>query len=238
MKKKVKTLETGWFKENNQWKYFNYETLKNIKFGEVSTTPKKLNEVIDEELLYKIYPELADFTISIIDDKQALDFTGESDADAIFNVGEKTISIVRRTKYDLRGDGNVLPTLLTTAEKQKVVHEISHLIQRVEGFPSGGNVQTILQESYSIAGIEEGDDEITMSVKLSNPKKNLTEEQLKILDRGREAYKKYTAFYDSSAMFENYRRLLEKWKQDLQNTYTKKFRVSSLDENADYAKRK
>ena len=24
--------ETGWFKENNQWKYFNYETLKNIKF--------------------------------------------------------------------------------------------------------------------------------------------------------------------------------------------------------------
>ena len=34
------------------------------------------------------------------------------------------------------------------------------------------------QESYSIAGIEEGDDEITIGVKLSTPKKNLTEEHI------------------------------------------------------------
>jgi len=123
-------LATGWERgADDKWRYevqdnipFLKDTVKQMKEflseNDAQNTSQKANYFLPKELL-KLYPELNDVTI-VFNDKF-------NDDEASYNPRTKTIEV----------NVGVYPKNTVSA----LLHEIQHVIQDIEGFAKGGNVE-------------------------------------------------------------------------------------------------
>ena len=140
--------KTGWFKENNQWKFLDIEALKNFKLNEDSvniTEPQKLKNVIENETLFETFPFLAESEIQFREDLPIKTATFNPKTNAI-GVGIST------SRFE--GEDNI-PRKRLDFITSSIVHEIQHYIQFYEGFPVGGNLQTVIREQAKKIGVPE-----------------------------------------------------------------------------------
>lgn len=228
---------TGWFKENNQWKYFNYETLNNIVFKEISQQTQKIGDIIDEDILFETYPELANFDFSVISDKQARELNYDSSTKAVFDMGKREISLIRRDTDDLRGDAVLFPIVLSISEKQSILHEMAHFVQKAEGFPRGGDTETVLQEAYSIAAITKTDSDFDIIVKIANFNSESVED-MKVIRAAKKAIDDSFINGSNEGFYDSYRKLFGEVEARFIEHLYNKIKKNELKEGFNYAQEK
>jgi hypothetical protein len=172
-------LETGWFKENNDWKYFSKEVLQNYK---PKNTPVELNkeykleEVIENEELFNLYPQLRNQKIQLYNgakrDRENNTSRETEVAGGFFRNGTIFLNVLREF-YDPTGGSSLRPTDETLVESKYIkggrkggiprnllstlAHETQHVIQRIEGFPVGGNMNTVFKEGLRTLELNDKD---------------------------------------------------------------------------------
>ena len=132
--------QTGWFKDKNgDWKFEftdKYMKLKeNIKLSDNITY--KLGDILEHDILFTAYPQLADYKIEFED------------------LGNKRGTFIKQTKTILLN-----PKIFTnkTSVEGTLIHEIQHIIQRMEGFETGrSSSQSKLAYYNSLGEIEAND---------------------------------------------------------------------------------
>lgn len=174
------SLETGWYKSQDGWKYLSEETIKDFKIKKYEENKiLNLKEVLgNENKIFKIYPQMAETKVVFINnDKQLPLGIEELPKDVNGNFMEDTNTIRISTKE--RGVGR------TPKEIQNTLgHEVSHVTQLIEGFVNGGNYNSVLDEALKILNIEKEDrylNDIRQDIQNAD-KSDLTENEKKIVD--------------------------------------------------------
>ena len=133
--KDVETIwvATGWEKgKDDKWRH-ELSDLKakvsNIKDG------AKLPDILDHPKLFEMYPELNDFTIKIINEDKNKTLLSYA------NTKDRTIGLRTTIPQQQRGGKKGADKNINV--KTDLLHEIQHIIQRVEGFGTGGNREDI-----------------------------------------------------------------------------------------------
>jgi len=118
--------ETGWLKsKEGAWKFEIDDSGSKIKqlkgwFGAATTDSANLSDVLLHTKLYKAYPQLKDVQVKITNNKTT----------AFYDAGKKIIGFGAWAKSKNKKWSTVRETLL---------HEVSHVIQHIEGFARGGS---------------------------------------------------------------------------------------------------
>lgn len=128
--------QTGWFKnKQGQWKYFSNEYIQQFSFKEayldIKNKPQAVKDVIKDNIILQAYPELKDLKVLFYDKtfKNLPSQVGETNG--FYNEGEETLYI----NVDNR-DGKSLGSIFS--------HELAHHLQKLEGFSTGGGLNSIL----------------------------------------------------------------------------------------------
>jgi hypothetical protein len=132
--------ETGWTKENNQWKYLDKEALKKFKITEGSLnleTEQNLKDVINNDSILQNISELDDVKV-LFDEDLPLSVASYNPKTKLIRIGKSDAS--RLDAEPISGERN---NILTSS----LLHELQHVIQYLEGFPTGGNEFTVLSSA-------------------------------------------------------------------------------------------
>lgn len=147
---------TGWFQDRNgDWKFEfsdkNMSLKSNIKLEKNKTY--KLNQILEHDILFQAYPELANYNVKIF---------SSADANGSFNKSNKTINISDR----LINNSRLIEGTL--------IHEIQHAIQNIEGFERGKNSNKSRLAYYNSLGEIEASNTKDRFIKEKYNNKNMT----------------------------------------------------------------
>ena len=168
--------DTGWIKgKDGRWRFEIKDSLDEVDLSVLADTNfgRKLSDVYNNKLLYEAYPQLADIIV-------VPDATLKGNEWGYFDPTDNTIHVQQK----------LLTSDVQTA-KETLVHEIQHLIQRIEGFAGGGNPEAIktwlLKEGIRLTReIQAVHPDALKYLKLGNAKElsesSLTEEQKEKID--------------------------------------------------------
>lgn len=161
-------MQTGWYKEQGKWKMFSREMLSKFNITEtvapVSGETYLLEELINNPELFRAYPDIAKTKIKF-DDKPSERNDGlfilglqrggeivlnslESDfgpgirAEEVNQYPQVLLNQLFRLRESGREMGQLSDSELNTARRRvwqsTLAHEVQHLVQVKEGFPTGG----------------------------------------------------------------------------------------------------
>lgn len=189
-------MQTGWFKEAGDWKYFSKETLKNFKIKSnfvVKAGTFNYTDVIDNKELIKMYPSLKNVKIEFYEGTREAE-KSKRNANAVRSNGDILVNLDRldygteggsRTFYrgvypDNRGFSSDSKNLGSQVGGV-IMHETQHHIQEEENFPRGGGLYTLFDK---VSKYTKQDDPRLGIVRdnlaeLLKNKKNLPESQVK-----------------------------------------------------------
>ena len=107
-----------------------YDFAKTIFGGDTELhRSRKLKDYVESESLFKNYPELAAYSLNIVDEM-------EDGASGSFNPDTKTVTLKMSFKV---------------GEMEEVlVHELQHAIQHIEGFAQGGNTRSVQTKAETL----------------------------------------------------------------------------------------
>ena len=136
-------LATSWEKGvDKKWKYeISYGKIKNkelifdvenINFTNTKTAQTTLGEVYDHEELYEAFPELKDSPVIFYEDTKAF-----SESYMFEYMG----SIYINKKFFIDGKNKFTEDFTSGQGKNSLQHEIQHLLQNIEGFATGSNLE-------------------------------------------------------------------------------------------------
>lgn len=164
------TARTGWFKDEGGWRYFSWETAKTIQIKEEATkilnSPQKLKEVIGENRIFDFYPELEDVTVEFYEEGPragGITVGTEYNGAIRINLGEEANRAREGygvVSYDDQRTKGGKPLSVSQLGTTTLTHELSHVIQRMEGFPGGGgkvstaNIAKVLLGTNSTKPVE------------------------------------------------------------------------------------
>lgn len=206
--------KTGWYLENEDWKYLDREALKNIKLIKNKIEYGKeyrLSEIIDNKNLFQMYPEAKDIIFTFQEEKE-----GENLSRALyyeygnlqFITFNKKLSD-NNTKRDGQQSSGEINVDYSKIMLSSIIHELQHFVQRREGFPSGGNIFTFHTKIEEKLGIE------SSNINKKNLEKiNKASTDLKYNEEDRKSFKE---------AFEIYNALLEGNKYPAYEKYKKIF---------------
>ena len=142
-------IPTGKFNSNSQ------KILDNVQYG---TMFGKVKDFLDNELLYKLYPEIAEYTVRVQFTPMVSNIEDTVVINGLFDINNKIIVIkppVAKIKpYDdaedladfeigeaviAKGDTPVKIGYSAKVFESVFIHELQHLIQDIEGFAQGTN---------------------------------------------------------------------------------------------------
>ena len=191
---------TGWFQDRNgDWKFEftdKYMSLRNINFKENKTY--KLGDVLEHDILFTAYPELADYNVKF----EKMDTSGAF---------RKTENLIRINTNKLNAKNSKV------AIEGTMIHEIQHAIQSIEGFEEGRGSRFKLAYYESLGEIE-----------ADNTKKRYILEKNGKLDRNSvkpESSKNNPQHSNLNNYLKN-RKLLDKIKDSVYNYYNNKYKKS------------
>ena len=141
--------KTGWYKQNNQWKYLAPELLKQLTIKNYETNKVyKLQDILqNKDTLLQMYPEMADIKVVFYDNslqdapKETKNWGNSLGA---YNAEKRVLGV----NTNIRGVGRSI-----TEVQRTLGHEFTHLIQGVEGFPVGGHKTSVIFEANRLLGI-------------------------------------------------------------------------------------
>jgi hypothetical protein len=198
---------TRWYKYKGSWKMLSPEVIKDFYITKKVEKNKeyKLKEVLkDENIIFKIYPQLGEYKVIFVDTNQQ---------DTPQNLPEVFKNMYGA--YDNSSRTVFLNTSIEGVERRlseqqyTLAHEVSHIIQEIEGFPAGGNKESILNEALDILKIEPKEDtlfNLFNKIKSAN-KTGLTENEKNIVDTSLKTIE-YIVTGNDSALSKQYRNLL------------------------------
>ena len=197
--------KTGWYKQNNQWKYLAPELLEQLKLTDNydTNTIYKLQDILqDKDTLLQMYPEMGNIKVVFYDNsaKNTLPETKNwTNSEGAYN-SEKNILGINTGRLGERGDFGLI--------QRKFAHELTHSIQREEGFPVGGGLFTIFNEVKKLVGIDGAATVKTVIDAINNmDRSNLNKNQNRILDEGIKAT--MAIFYnDTEVLNRQYKHIL------------------------------
>lgn len=165
--------ETGWRKYKGDWKTISTEALLGIRdYTAIQINEKtSLSEVISNNILLTMYPEMGDYSIVFADENydgfpenfNKDDFFEKTDgryvnddktiyintsSDAIKRIEEEYESIFKGANKPDKIDFEYI-TLVST-----VGHELQHVIQEIEDHPRGGSTNTVFQVGLNLLGVK------------------------------------------------------------------------------------
>lgn len=186
VEKSVVEATTGWSEYKGKWTYFDANVLKQLKFKN-NTFPEvgvetTLGEVIEDNILFKYYPELKNIKVEHeygMDEGQFAR-TSSEDGTKIW-INEARAVEAYRGAY-LGGIGRAYDEItLEDSIVASYVHEIAHIIQDIELLPSGGDPYTVIRRSAELIG-EKATISPTVIKKIDEKlKEDLTDEDKKVL---------------------------------------------------------
>lgn len=130
---------TNWFQDKNgDWKFEFSDKDMSLKKGInlVENNTYRLGDILEHDILFTIYPELANYNVKIENIKNAR---------GSYNRKNNLI----RINSKLKNSENIQSTL---------IHEIQHAIQKIEGFERGQNFKMSKLAYYNSLGEIEADD--------------------------------------------------------------------------------
>ena len=127
--------QTGWYKFKGDWRMFSNEALEQFKINmpEEGKTVKLTDVLESENILFTMYPSLVEVNIVFNEEKS------DSEAKGNYVPATNTINVNSR-------DGRESRAILA--------HELSHVIQKIEGLPRGGNLESQLGSYLLKLGVE------------------------------------------------------------------------------------
>ena len=136
--------QTGWYKNSeSQWKMFSNDYLESFKTKVLKPTDVnkelKLTDVLEDSIIFDIYPEYKDINV-VIYDKTYKNFRGGLDK-INGGIGQKEGRTYIYARID-NPDGKSVENILG--------HELTHKNQSIEGFASGGDPNSILIQANNI----------------------------------------------------------------------------------------
>lgn len=143
--------KTGWYKQNNQWKYLAPEIVEQFQIKdnyEVNRVYSLQDILQDKNTLLQMYPEMGSTKVVFYDSSlpnvpQEVKSWGQ--ALGAYDEKKGIIGINTNIKSVRRG----------IAEMQRTLgHELTHITQQQEGFSVGGDIYSVLRETQSILGID------------------------------------------------------------------------------------
>jgi hypothetical protein len=198
---------TGWYKYKGSWKMLSPEVIKDFNIVESLDKNRvyNLNEVIkNENIIFKIYPKIGEYKVVFVDTTQQ-------------NILQNTPKNIENLHgaYDETSGTIFINTTYEGVEKDisqqtyTLAHEVSHVIQEIEGFPKGGDSKSILREAISILKIEPKTDSfINIYEKIKTADKNsLTENERNIVNTSLKTIE-YIIQKNDSALAKQYRNIL------------------------------
>ena len=125
---------TNWFQDRNgDWKFEFSDKYMAIKENAKLESGKtyKLGDILNHDILFEVYPELANYNVKILSNTKA---------NGSFNKSNKTINISDR--------------LINNSELTEgtLIHEIQHAIQNIENFERGTSVKNSKLKYYNSLG--------------------------------------------------------------------------------------
>ena len=145
-------------------KYSRISVLNSDKSG-IFTEPIPLKDIMDNDELFRAYPELKDYSITFYNFDY---YDTDRGADGFHTPGRKLIGIAVDPTVPITtiagGNRGMLPMRFDTERrnsnqkgvdyqldiiKSSLVHEVQHIIQRIEGFDTGGNLETAWGQSIA-----------------------------------------------------------------------------------------
>lgn len=141
---------TGWYKQNNQWKYLAPELIAeySIKSYGVNNI-KKLKDVLQKDsTILEIYPEMGDVQIVFYDNSLQNSPEETKNWEQVLGAFSQEKNLIG-VNVKNRNANRTLEEISRT-----LAHETTHYIQRVEGLPLGGGFYSILFEAQDILGID------------------------------------------------------------------------------------
>ena len=137
-------LETGWqyFKdgwkteiEDGSLKFVTLDFSKKLEGFSKNVAEKTLQDIYDNDNLYKLYPSLKDIKVVFYQE----DGVSEEDNSEAFI--ENGTLYINSDNYEGRNKENAY-----SEAKNTIVHEIQHLIQQIEGFERGGSAELFTRQ--------------------------------------------------------------------------------------------
>lgn len=197
---------TGWYKQNGQWKMFSKEVAKNFDINKENVKVNQeqtLEEILTNEDIFNYYPQLRKVKIvfydKLLQDKESVLPKQRNEVGGFTKYGNgKGQSVYVNTFYKQGGqrtDSDIRRTL---------GHEITHLIQDIEGFPKGGDNLSVLREALTITSTPDGLTAKQLKENLSNfDTKGLTENEKSIIENAIKAVN-YISKNQTSKLQEQY----------------------------------
>lgn len=172
---------TGWYKGQDGWKMISKEIVEQFKIKDYKINDvQQLQEVLGaENKLFKAYPNLKNQKVIFIDENSRnipQEFQNIRE-DLLGVYKERLETIVIRPKRILQqGNKETLESVLA--------HEVVHAISRIENFSKGGGLNSILDETIKILGVDmkQGLSLFDLYSKIENADKSkLNENQKKVV---------------------------------------------------------
>ena len=148
-------LETGWYKYKGDWRTIPKEVVESFQIKDRTVNKElTLKQVLgDDSTIFSFYPEISGAKVVFLGENYKNNAFEEAKKQTFGFVDEKTGTIyinmaTTNPSTGVREDVNGFNQLKTLA------HEVNHLIQKVEGFPTGGNFTTVAKKAAEMVGIE------------------------------------------------------------------------------------
>ncbi|MEX0597581.1 MAG: hypothetical protein WD512_13905, partial [Candidatus Paceibacterota bacterium] len=194
---------TGWLYINNQWKKLSKELIESFKikptFYDKINKAQTLGDVLADASIFDYYPNLREVQVYYYDKK--LSIPGYENT--------KFSDTISKGFFDetLGKAGVVFINSNNPRPGSTLAHEVTHLLQKVEGFPVGGNIMTLPNEVKKIVGSSATTSNQLLSDINNFDKTKLNEEDNRVVEAVKDSISYYLRTGDTTYMQDDYRLL-------------------------------
>lgn len=148
-------LETGWYKYKGDWRTIPKEVVESFQIKDRTVNKElTLKQVLgDDNTIFNFYPEIGGTKVIFVgEDYKNNPFENiKEQALGFFNAENGAIYINTSITNPTTG---IRENITGFNQLKTLAHEVNHLIQSIEGFPTGGNMYTVAKKASEIVGIE------------------------------------------------------------------------------------
>lgn len=186
--------QTGWFKnKQGQWKYFSNEYIQQFSLKDdylnIKNKPQTVKDIIKDNIILQAYPELKDLKV-LFYDKTFKNLPREvGETNGFYNEGEETLYI----NMDNR-DGKSLGSIFS--------HELAHHLQKLEGFSTGGGLNSILIYAMHLTGASKIKFSDLLNYWNTYDTIGLNTDEKNVLEQAKKAYVNYKKKDDVALMYQ------------------------------------
>lgn len=149
-------LETGWYKYKGDWRTIPKEVVESFQIKDRTVNKElTLKQVLgDDNTIFNFYPEIGGTKVIFLGENYKDTSIEETKKQTFgFVDTEKGIIYINTAVTDSATGDRII--VEEDEQVRTLAHEVNHLIQSIEGFPTGGNLLTVVHKAMDIIGEKE-----------------------------------------------------------------------------------